>query len=65
MIEIAQLYSGHNEEIWKMDIFLFVSFHLIISFKMCFHSLRNTYCIPVMMLVARETQKSKTDTVAA
>ena len=32
---------------------------------MCFHSLKNTYCIPVMMLVARETQKSKTDTVAA
>ena len=50
---------------WKMNIFLFVSIHIIISFKMCINSVKNTYCIPVMMLVARETQKSKTDTVAA
>lgn len=48
-----------------MDVFLFVSTHLIVSFKMCFHSFKNICCIPVTMLVAREIEKIKTDTVAA
>lgn len=48
-----------------MGIFIFVSIHLITSLKMCFHSFKNIYCIPIIVQVAREIEKSKMDMLAA
>lgn len=48
-----------------MGISLFMSIYLITSIKMYFHSLKNIYCIPITVLVARKIEMSKTDMVAA